>query len=1324
MRLRSSVIPIAASVVILLSSITALAQSSTARARVTEAVDVHNRVTLPGNVHPLARSEFDKGAAPDNLPMRRILLVLQRAPEQESALRQMLDAQQDKASPSFHQWVTPEQFGQQFGPADSDIQAVTNWLAKQGFEVTKVGAGRTVIEFSGTAGQVRQALGTEIHKYHVNGEDHWANAGNPQIPAALAPVVAGLASLNNFPRKPLARNLGTFRRSQITGKVEPLFTYPATCTGGGSGCYYVALGPTDFATIYNLTPVWDGTGQTIAVVGETNINIQDVRDFRSMFGLTANDPNIILNGPDPGIVSDETEADLDVQWSGAVAKNATVDFVVSESTEATLGIDLSALYIIDNNLAPVLSESYGACELALGTAGNQFYATIWEQAAAQGITVLLGSGDSGSAGCDSSYYEIAAQYGLAVSGMASTPFNVAVGGTDFAITSNNAATYWNQNNTSGTNASAKSYIPETTWNYSCAADGSVSGCTPPPDTTMLDYGAYLVAAGGGKSAVYSKPTWQSGTNAPSDGVRDLPDISLFSGGTSFYVVCQIDANAAYGGSSSSCDLTNNNYLDFQGATGTSASVQVFAGIMALVNQAHGRQGNANYILYPMAASAYTANNSTYCTSNAASVSKTSCIFYDETTGNISVICAGGTTNCSNTSTGQYGTIVTGSPSALAYTAATGYDLATGLGTINAANLVNHWKSSFTATTRTLTLSTTPATNPLTQTHGKAVNFTVHITSGTGTPMGDVSLIPQTNSAGSTVSATTGIGPFTLSSGSVSGSTIMLPGGSYNVVAHYAGDGTHAAGDTNAVAVTVSPEASKTVLSMVTPGAGNTVVYNTGATSLAYGSPYYLRLDVTNSSGNLCAPIQSAGQLELSYPCPTGSVTLTPTSSTVPGQYMLNSQGYAEDQPIQLSPGTYPFVGSYAGDSSYNSSTSAQLPVTVIPAVTAIGLGLSSSSAVAGTSITLTATITTQSYGAAPAGSVQFKDNGTALGSPVLLSGTAYSGSSYAGGQATLIKTFAAGSHSITAQYSGDTNYAASPVSAASPLAITDFSLSANPSPLNITDGQSNTTTISVTPQSGFTGTVNLSVSSGCPTGATCTFASPSLTVSGTAAVTDVLTITTTAGSNLLPGPKPNAPTGHRLPSGWPWVVAGLSGLAALLRLSGTRKRTAAVLLAATLPIAALWLACGGGGGGGGTGPTPAPAVTLSASSLTFTSQNVGTTSAAQAVTLTNSGNAALSISGIAPAGTNPGDFGVSNTCGTSVSAGANCAINVTFAPTATGSRSASVSITDNASTSPQSVGLTGTATPSVPTPKGSYSVVVTAATTTTSHQLPLTVNVQ
>lgn len=446
--------------------------------------------------------------------------------------------------------------------------------------------------------------------------------------------------------------------------------------------------------------------------------------------MPANDPRIILDGPDPGVTPEEIEADLDVQWAGAVAKGATIDLVVSESTESSLGVDLSALYVVDNNIAAIASDSYSACEVSLGAGGNAFYSSLWQQAAAQGITVVVATGDNGSADCDGGpdSSETAASQGLAVGGIASTPFNVAVGGTDFDDVGSEA-TYWNTTNTSTTQASAKSYIPETTWNDSCAAAGSLTGCVPPLSTNDL------AAGSGGPSAVYTKPAWQTGTGVPSDSARDLPDVSLFASNgnnSSIYMFCQADANT--GSNTSSCDL-NAPYQDIQGVGGTSVSVQAFAGIMALVNQKTGeRQGNANYVFYKLAA-----QSGASCTSNSAAVSNSSCIFYDVTKGNISVACAGGSPNCSNASTAsnQYGILVdpknTRSP---AWTTTAGYDLATGLGSVNVTNLVNKWSSvSFAPTTTTLT-----SLSPTTITHGQSVNVTIGVTSKSGTPTGDVSLI--------------------------------------------------------------------------------------------------------------------------------------------------------------------------------------------------------------------------------------------------------------------------------------------------------------------------------------------------------------------------------------------------------------------------------------------------------------------------------------------------------------------------------------------------------------------------------------------------------
>jgi hypothetical protein len=1324
--------------------------------RITQPIDDGVRVTLKGNVHPLAEPRYDQGVAPDDLPMQRMLLVLQRAPGQEAALRQLLDDQQVKSSPRYHQWLTPEQFGEQFGPVAADVQAVTGWLAGQGFQVNHVAAGRAVIEFSGTVGLVRQVLGTEIHRFRVSGEDHWANTSDPQIPAALAPVVAGFASLNNFPRMPLVKSLGAFSRSKLTGKVQPLFTYPP-CQG--TDCtYFYPVGPTDFATIYNVGPLWakgtDGTGQTIAVVGESNINPQDVADFRAMFGLPPSAPNIILNGPDPGINSEETEADLDVEWSGAVAKGATIDLVVSETTEATPGVDLSALYVIDNNLAPVMSISYGACEAELGAGGNVFHSTLWEQAAAQGITVVVAAGDSGSAGCDSTALgETAAQYGLAVSGLASTPFNVAVGGTDFNDTSA-FPTYWSTTNTSPYQSSALSYIPEMPWDDGCAATGTLTACTPPEDYySIFSLGYDLVAGGGGASSCinpsgqlpsvtcignYSKPSWQSGTGVPSDGARDVPDLSLFAGNGfngSFYVICQMDANNAYyGGGSTSCDL-NSPYLDFHGVGGTSASAQAFAGIMALVNQAHGRQGNANYVLYSLAA-----QGGNTCVSSAAAVSNASCIFYDITTDTNSVICQGGSPNCgnSNSASGQYGIMVSGNPASAAYAAGSGYDLATGLGSVNATNLVNNWTSNFASSNTTLALSTSPATNPITLTHGQPINFTINVASGSATPTGDISLMAQTGASPSNV---TGIGPFALSGGSVSGSTNMLPGGSYNVTAHYAGNGTYGASDsTPGIPVTVTKESSQTQIQLVTLSATAPPGYS--STTTPYGSSYYLRMNVTNSSGLPCAsPITGL----MSYPCPTGALTVTPApiqqnapSGTVPGSYVLNSQGYAEDQPIQQVPGTYNFVATYAGDNSYDASTSPTVPITITQAPTTITIEPPFSNL--GSPFPVYVVINTQSSGAGPTGTVQFLSNGASLGQVSISGGAATPPySKFAIGSALANLALPVGSTNLTAQYSGDANYMGS-TSAQVTLTVTDFSVSANPSQITISaPGQTGSSALSVTPLNGFNGTVSFVVGSGCPTGATCTFSPPYVNLAGASAASSTLTVTTTAASSadaarsntqaaslrgVVRAALAVAPGGHRgrpykLGLFW-WFAAALApGL--LLGSPAVRRRYATLWFATTLLAVGVWVACGGGSS---SAPPPSgPAVSLVPSSLNFGSVNLGSTSGQQNVTLTNTGTATLTIGGISLTGADTGDFSGTYTCSSSVLPGQNCTFSMKFSPTAAGARSAAISIADNAPGSPQSIGLSGTGVQPA-TPPGTYPVVVGAISGTDVHTLTINVVVQ
>jgi hypothetical protein len=1004
-------------------------------------------VTLRGNTHPLAQSQFDQGAAPPDLPMARMLLILKRSDSQESALQTLLNGQQDQNSPSYHQWLTPDAFGQQFGPSDQDIQTVATWLQSHGFQVARISRGRTVIEFSGTELQVQQAFHTEIHRYTVNGEDHWANASNPQIPAALAPVVEGVASLHNFPKKPAYHLAGVFSKSRTTGQVrtlQPGYTMLNSC--GGSNCYF--LGPYDFAAIYNVSPLWaatpaaiDGTGQSIAILGESNINPQDVADFRNLFGLPPNVPNVIVDGSDPGLVSQaETEAVLDVEWSGAVAKGATINLVIAAPTEATAGVDLAAVHAVENNIAPIISESFLTCELFLGAAGNSFENAIREQAAAQGITFLTASGDQGSAGCDyfSGNAPAAAKHGLMVNGLATSPYGVAVGGTDFLnfgqnFNLNTPSPYWSPTNDTH-QASALGYIPESTWNSTCTNGIFVVfkyGSTPEASCNNSQASNWVetVAGSGGKSNCitsdgatasscsggYPKPSWQSAPGVPADGARDIPDVSLFASSGfmgSAYIVCETDQPPGHG----SCGLTNLEY-DFLGVGGTSVSSPAFAGIMALVNQytQSSGQGNANHVLYKLASS----SSQTKSSCNSTAIPASTCIFYDVTTGTIATPCAAQSLNCTLSTAGDLYGVLSG------YSAGAGYDLATGLGSVNAYNLVHGWAAPGISTTTAFSLNSGKATSI---THGQGVSFSIAVSPSAAT--GDVSLLGSPAS-GSSVA----MGEYTLQSGAISGTTTSLAGGtSYQVKAHYAGDSTYAPSDSVPVTVTVAPEPSTTLISI--PVFDPNTEKETGdlPSSLVYGSPYIARVDVGNAKAAVTFPMKPVCA---QFTCPTGSVTLTDSLNGAPrtplgttGVFPLNSEGYTEYWSIQLSGGTHQLSASYPGDTSYKAS-SATYSISVTPATMQLSLTLPASTVI-GVPFVIYMNGTTTVVGAPPVGTLSIYDGSTQVFSATGGGLGGYGGTGSGSGPTatagfgidTAILLSTRGSHSLTMTYSGDPNYSA------------------------------------------------------------------------------------------------------------------------------------------------------------------------------------------------------------------------------------------------------------------------------------------------------------
>jgi subtilase family serine protease len=767
-------------------------QTGSVPSRISAAVDNTKLTMLRGNTHPMARAEFDRGAAPASLPMDHMLLVLTRSPQQEAALETLLAQQQDRTSPNYHKWLTPQQFGQQFGPSDQDIQTITSWLQSNGFQINNVATGRTTIDFSGTAGAVQQAFHTAIHSYVLaNGEQHWANSTDPQIPVALAPVVAGVNSMNNFRRRSMSHSVGVFRRTKADGKVtriSPQFTFapPGGGCNSNGNCY--AVTPGDFAKIYNVPSSVTGTGQVIAIVSDSDINATDVANFRSIFSLPAANFQQIETAPasDPGIQAsgDEGEAVLDVEWSGAVAPGAKIDLVVSPSTNTTFGGDTSAQYIINNsnNLgATILGYSYGACELDLGTAGNAFYQGLWSQAQALGITVVVATGDNGSAACENpNPNDLAtaqpATTGLAVNGISSTPYNIAVGGTDFNDAFN-PATYWSSTN-SGTGASIISYIPEIAYNDSCTnaiLDG-VSGLSSVAETncnnaSLIDYGGqnFIVSFGGGGGPSncttssttattlgpvsscgggYAKPTWQTGPGVPADGKRDTPDVSFFAGdGTiqNFYIVCQSDQVGNAG-----CNL-NSPFQDFVGVGGTSVSTEAFAGVVALINQKNGAtkgSGNLNPTLYALA----TEQNDANC--NASGTPASSCIFNDVTSGTIAMPCAKGSPNCTVNSSSDTIGILSG------YSAGTGYDLATGLGSINIGNLVNNSGPNFylSSSSPVVTISSPGASGTMTFTAYPVNGYagTVNLACSNLPPAATCSFSPASVVFTSSTSSTTGI----------------------------------------------------------------------------------------------------------------------------------------------------------------------------------------------------------------------------------------------------------------------------------------------------------------------------------------------------------------------------------------------------------------------------------------------------------------------------------------------------------------------------------------------------------------------------------------
>lgn len=694
------------------------------------AIDVNNKEALIGNTRPEANAANDRGRVDDSMAMPHMMLQLKRSPEREAALKQYISDLHNPKSPSYHQWLSPEQFAASYGVAASDVGVVTNWLQGQGFTVHGVTASGLNVDFSGNAGQVRTAFSTEIHRLNVNGVDHIANMSDPRIPAGLKSVLVGVVALHNFHPKPQFVHRGP----------SPQYTY-----SNSNGTFH-ELAAGDLATIYNLTPAfaagYTGLGQTIMVVEDTYLySTGDWNVFRKTFGLsrayphgtltqvsptgaiTCTNPGFQGSSSDPGY-GDDGEAAIDVEWATAAAPNAAIVLAACTDTNSFGGL-IALVNTLNGpaaSLPSVVSISYGEAEDVNGAAANATYYNAYEQAVAEGVSIFVSSGDEDAASADNGS---PARHGISISGFASTPYNVAVGGTDFGYTANqiDPATYWSPTNTAAY-SSALSYIREIPWNNSCAGGllASYLGTTPlalcnnsavTSTSGSLNFTLSAVGGSGGPSgcatgtastrevvsgtcAGYPKPSWQSVYGNPNDGVRDIPDVALFASNgfwDAYYAVCwsNPDTSPDVGGGYT-CTGAPSTWAGFGG---TSVSSPIMAGIQALVNQKTGsRWGNPNIEYYYMASQEYGVAGSAACNSSTVNGTSNSCVFYDITQGDNDAVCRSGTGgtlyNCYRPS-GTYGVLSTSnSANQPAYSTTTGWDFATGIGSVNAYNMIMNW----------------------------------------------------------------------------------------------------------------------------------------------------------------------------------------------------------------------------------------------------------------------------------------------------------------------------------------------------------------------------------------------------------------------------------------------------------------------------------------------------------------------------------------------------------------------------------------------------------------------------------------------------------
>lgn len=813
-------------------------------------------VTLPHSHHPLAQPQFDAGRLPAETRLNGVSILFKLSPAQQLDLDALLAAQQDARSPLFHQWLTPEQYAARFGMAQSDLDSVQTWLQQQGFSVDRISRGRNLMRFSGTVVQVERAFSTEMHYYAIRGKRHFAPSTDLQIPAALLPVVAAIRNLDDFRPRP-------YVIPNRTPQVLPGFT------SGVSGKTF--LSPADIVTTYDAGALrnsgYIGTGQSIAIVGQSDVAISDIESFQNAAGLPVKDPVPILtpNSGTPAIYSgDESESDLDLEWSGAMAPGAQIYFVYVGNNQNS-GVFDALIYAINERIANIVSVSYGECEQLLDGYSIETY---FKQANSQGQTILAASGDNGSTACYGMASSQTVQQELAVSYPASSPNVTAVGGTEIPASDLydglNFATYWNFNNSDIT-SSAKSYIPEVVWND----DSSTGG---------------LSAAGGGKSTLFTKPAYQVALT-PADSMRDLPDISLYaSPNAPGYLYCTSDATQ-WGETSTGLPQQASCSSGFRDAAtnlltvagGTSFSTPIFAGMLAAINQ------KANY-----STGSGNINTELYALANTGGSYSAGDLFHDVTTGANS--CTAGVTFCNSSNGATFN-----------YLAGAGYDLATGLGSVDLTNLANAWGVS---TSTRIATTTVVSTFPSSPTTGTAIVFTITVTAASGpAPTGSVTLLVDGGSANGGANQSASLTPVGGSVSTTMYQTSFSVAAPHTVIAQFAATGSLAA---SSGAASVNVTAPNSGIGSFSIAATPTVTVPQGSSGTAtitvvpaggYTGTVSIGLSTNPTLTNLCYSFTTTtasgyGHVSIAGPAP---VTTSLTLSTVPSSCGLMAPGKGNPQ---------------------------------------------------------------------------------------------------------------------------------------------------------------------------------------------------------------------------------------------------------------------------------------------------------------------------------------------------------------------------------------------------------------------------------------------